>query len=124
QAGECDTVVVYRVDRLSREPADYYAITAMLREAGVAIDAAAQPKEASPEGELLWDLSAILARYESLKLGARLKDMHRRLATQGRWSGGIVPYGWRRVRDENRTRLVLEPEEARWRRWIHEQYWR
>lgn len=124
QSGECDTVVVYRVDRLSREPADYYAIMAVLREAGVAIDAAAQPKEASPEGELLWDLSAILARYESLKLGARLKDMHRRLAAQGRWGGGIVPYGWRRVRGENGTQLVLDPEEARWRRWMHEQYWR
>jgi DNA invertase Pin-like site-specific DNA recombinase len=121
-AGGCDTVVVYRVDRLSREPADYYAIRALLQNAGVGIDAAAQPKEASPEGELMWDLSAVLARYESLKLGARLKDMHRRLATTGRWAGGIVPYGWRSVKGEDGTRLVLEPEEAQWRRWMHEQY--
>jgi site-specific DNA recombinase len=122
QGGECDTVVVYRVDRLSREPADYYAILAILREAGVGIDAAAQPKDATPEGEFLWDLSAVLARYESLKLGARLKDMHRRLAFEGRWGGGIVPYGWRRIKDDRGTRLVLEPGETRWRRWIHEQY--
>ena len=119
---ECDMVVVYRVDRLSREPADYYAITAMLREAGVGIDAAAQPKDPSPESDLLWDLSAVLARYESLKLGARLKDMHRRIASQGRWSGGTVPYGWRHIKDEHGSRLVLEPEEAKWRRWMHQQY--
>lgn len=124
RSGDCDTVVVYRVDRLSREPADYYAIRAVLREAGVAIDAAAQPKDATPESEFLWDLSAVLARYESLKLGARLKDMHHRLATQGRWNGGIVPYGWRRIRDETGVRLELHPDEARWRRWVHERYWR
>ncbi len=122
QAGECDMVVVYRVDRLSREPADYYAILSIFREAGVGIDAAAQPKDPSPESDFLWDLSAVLARYESLKLGARLKDMHHRLASEGRWAGGLVPYGWRRVRDEQGTRLMLEPEEARWRRWMHEQY--
>lgn len=122
QDGECDAVVFYRIDRLSREPAHHYAILTSLKEAGVRVDSVGLPADDTPEGAFMWDLSAALAKLESLRLGKRLRDMHRRLASEGRWSGGIVPYGWRRTRDEKGTRLVLEPEEARWRRWTHEQY--
>ncbi|MCX8033628.1 MAG: recombinase family protein [Thermoleophilia bacterium] len=123
QDGECDAVVFYRIDRLSREPAHHYAILASLREAGVKVDSVGMPADETPEGQFMWDLSAALAKLESLRLGRRLRDMHRRLASQGRWHGGIVPYGWTRVRDERGVRLVLNPEEARWRRWMHERYW-
>ena len=122
QAGECDVVVVYRVDRLSREPADYYAIMAVLKDAHVVVDAAMQPRDDSPESTFLWDLNAILARYESIKLGARIKDMHRQLARAGRWHGGFVPYGWRREEGEAGARLVADPTEAQWRLWMHERY--
>ena len=124
QDRDCDAVVFYRIDRLSREPAHHYAILASLREAGVHVDSVGLPADDTPEGAFMWDLSAALAKLESLRLGKRLRDMHRRLATEGRWSGGIVPYGWRRAQDDRGSRLVLEPDEARWRRWIHEQYQR
>lgn len=122
QDRDCDAVVFYRIDRLSREPAHHYAILASLREAGVRVDSVGLPADDTPEGAFMWDLSAALAKLESLRLGKRLRDMHRRLASQGRWCGGLVPYGWQRVQDENGTRLVLDPEESRWRRWMHEQY--
>ena len=122
QDRDCDAVVFYRIDRLSREPAHHYAILASLREAGVHVDSVGLPADDTPEGAFMWDLSAALAKLESLRLGKRLRDMHRRLATEGRWGGGVVPYGWRHVHDENGARLVLDPEEAHWRRWIHEQY--
>ena len=122
QDGECEAVVFYRIDRLSREPAHHYAILTSLREAGVRVDSVGLPADDTPEGAFMWDLSAALAKLESLRLGKRLRDMHRRLAAQGRWNGGLVPYGWRHVKDEQGTRLVLDPEEAHWRRWIHEHY--
>lgn len=118
QAHECDVVVLYRIDRLSRIPAHHYAILAVLEDAGVGIDAATQPRDDSPESALMWDLNAVLASYESLKLGARLKDVHRRLAHTGRWHGGCVPYGFERAPDG----LMVDEAEAAWVRWIHARY--
>ncbi len=120
--GEADVIVCYRIDRLSREPAHHYAVLGLLKDAGVRVDSVHQPHEDSPEGEFLWGLNAILAQYESLKLGKRLRDMHRQLARSGRWHGGVLPYGWRRVKDERGVRLELEPETAAVRRRIHELY--
>jgi len=120
--GGAEAVVFYRLDRFSRNPAHHYAMLALLRNAGVLVDSVHQPYEDSPEGEFRWGLEAVLAQYESLRLGARLRDAHRRLARQGRWNGGTVPYGFQRVQDERGVRLVADPEEAKWRLWIHEQY--
>ena len=104
-AGECDAVVFYRIDRLSREEADLHAMLAALQRAGVICDSPGNPNDGSPEASLLWSISAALAKYESVRLGARLKDAHKKLARMGRWSGGPVPWGWRRVRDERRRAL-------------------
>ena len=123
-AGECDAVVFYRIDRLSREEEDLHAMLAALQRAGVVCDSPGNPNDGSPESALLWSISAALAKYESVRLGARLRDAHAKLARMGRWSGGVVPYGWRRVRDEGGTRLEADPDEAKWRRGMHEQYHR
>ena len=121
-AGECDAVVFYRIDRLSREEADLHAMLAALQRAGVVCDSPGNPNDGSPEASLLWSISAALAKYESVRLGARLKDAHKKLARMGRWSGGPVPWGWRRVRDDAGVRLVAVPELAEVRLRMHEHY--
>lgn len=121
--GAADVVVFYRIDRLSREERDFHAILATLQRAGVHCDSVGNPNDGSPESGLIWSISAALAKYESVRLGGRIRDSHKRLARLGRWGGGPVPFGWRRVRDEDGPRLDVDEEEARWRRWIHQRYW-
>jgi site-specific DNA recombinase len=121
-AGECDAVVFYRIDRLSREEEDFHAVLAALQRAGVVCDSPGNPNDGSPEASLIWSISAALAKYESVRLGARIRDAHRKLARMGRWSGGPVPWGWKRVRDENGVRLVGVPELTEIRLWMHEKY--
>jgi DNA invertase Pin-like site-specific DNA recombinase len=118
----CDAVVFYRIDRLSREEADFHAILASLRRAGIHVDSVGNPNDGTAESALLWSISAALAKYESVRLGKRISDSHRELARRGRWHGGPVPFGWRRVRDEDGPRLEVAEEEAHWRRWMHERY--
>lgn len=121
QDGEFQAVVLYRIDRLSREPMHHYAILAALKEAGVLVDSVGMPSDGTPENAFLWDLSAALAKLESLRLGKRLRSMHAELARQGKYGGNQPPFGWRRVRDpDGQQRLVLEPEEAEWRRRMHQ----
>jgi DNA invertase Pin-like site-specific DNA recombinase len=43
QQGEIDVVVFYRLDRMSREPSDYYALLALFKDAGVQVDSVGQP---------------------------------------------------------------------------------
>lgn len=95
--GECDVVVFYAVDRLARRMEDHYAILASLRDAGVAVDSVGQPYDGSPEGSLMWDLSAALAAYGARQHGRRIRDSHRKLKAAGRYSGGHPPYGFRRI---------------------------
>jgi site-specific DNA recombinase len=97
QDGEFQAVVFYRIDRLSREPMHHYAILAALKEAGVAVDSVGQPADDSPESGFMWDLSAALAKLESLRHGKRIRDAHRTLRAKGRYPGGPTPpYGLRR----------------------------
>ena len=87
-AGECDAVVFYRIDRLSREEEDFHAVLAALQRAGVVCDSPGNSNDGSPEASLIWSISAALAKYESVRLVARLKDAHRKLARMGRWEVG------------------------------------
>lgn len=121
-SGECDVVVFYRIDRLSREEADFHPMLASLRRAGVHCDSPSNPNDGSAESDLIWSISAALAKYESVRLGARLRDAHKRLAKTGRWHGGPVPWGWKRVEDDQGVRLVADPSLVPWRMWMHEHY--
>lgn len=109
-AGECDAVVLYRIDRLCREKEDFHAPLAALQRAGVHCDSPSNPNDGSPESALISSISAALAKYDSVRLGARLRDAHRKLARMGRWPGGPMPWAWRVERDGLGVRLMADPE--------------
>jgi DNA invertase Pin-like site-specific DNA recombinase len=120
-AGECAAVVFYRVDRLAREEEDFHAILAALQRAGIHCDSVTNPNDGSPESALLWSISAALAKYESVKIGARIRDVRRRQLATGRYQGGpVAPYGFRRRSDG--PGLVPEPAEVAWRLQMHDWY--
>ncbi len=121
-AGGCDVVLFYKIDRLAREEEDFHAILAALRRAGIHCDSPGNPNDGSAESALIWSISAALAKYESVKIGSRTRDAHRRLRSTGRWHGGPVPFGFRLERGEAGSRLVAEPEQQKVRLWIHDRY--
>ncbi|MHB1344181.1 MAG: recombinase family protein [Thermoleophilia bacterium] len=123
-AGGCDVVLFHKIDRLAREEEDFHAILAALRRAGIHCDSPGNPNDGSAESALIWSISAALAKYESVKIGSRIRDALRRLRSTGRWHGGPVPFGFRLERDEDGSRLVAEPEEQKVRLWIHDRYHR
>lgn len=96
--GETDAVVFYRVDRAVREHiGDFQVVKTSLESCGVQVHFVGTPFDESPEGVFRTDLDMILGRLESRRLGKRLRDVHKRLASVGRWHGGHVPYGLTRT---------------------------
>jgi DNA invertase Pin-like site-specific DNA recombinase len=123
-AGDVDAVIVYRLDRFTREPLHYYQMVHALTAAGVALhDAGESRHEDTPETDFMRGIKILIAKQESRNIGRRAEATHRRLAKVGRWGGGTVPFGWRRVRDDTGPRLEVDPEEAALRRWMHERLW-
>jgi DNA invertase Pin-like site-specific DNA recombinase len=116
--GGCDVVVFYRIDRFARRVEDHMAMRASLEESGVKVDSVGLPWDDSPEGRFMWDLSASLAALESRRLGKRMRDVHRRIASVGGWHGGVTPFGYQHVGKG----LTVDATEAGWLRFMHERY--
>jgi site-specific DNA recombinase len=110
--GAARTVLVYRVDRLGRGR-KLLATIDELETAGVryiisVTEARYDLKD--PNDEFHLTMLSGVSGYEASSFLRRSKDATNRLAREGAWLGGIVPYGYR-VEGEGRTaRLVISEE--------------
>ncbi|MBP2323376.1 DNA invertase Pin-like site-specific DNA recombinase [Kibdelosporangium banguiense] len=129
-ARECraSTLVTWHVDRLTREGINVAAlimdtIEGKDPETGKPVRAEARlidTKGLDSAGDettfrFRFVIAAELARGERVRMIDRSRARHRRSRESGRWSGGVIPYGFRPVKATNGKGLVLEqhPEEAR-----------
>ncbi|MDT8915742.1 recombinase family protein [Amycolatopsis sp. PS_44_ISF1] len=129
-ARECraDTLVTWHVDRLTREGINVAALIMDTVEGkdpvtGKAVRAEARlldTKGLDSAGDetafrFRFVIAAELARGERVRMIDRSRARHRRSRAAGRWSGGVIPYGFRPVKAADGKGLVLEqhPEEAR-----------
>jgi site-specific DNA recombinase len=108
---EADALIVWRVDRLSRDSVDRGLIIRELRRQGVRFVAVQQPELGgdTPEADLVGNVLGAVAEFESALLGARVKAARDRIAASGR-PLGAPPYGyrvgdagWEVVREEAET---------------------
>jgi hypothetical protein len=59
------------------------------------------------------NLLAMFAEFERERQGERRREAAIRIAEQGNWGGGLIPFGKRAERNGNAWRLVLDDEYAR-----------
>ncbi|RSN65345.1 hypothetical protein DMH01_02855 [Amycolatopsis sp. WAC 04182] len=125
---QVDTLVAWHVDRLTREGVNVAALILDAIEGkdsvtGKVIRTPARlvdTKGLDSDGDetsfrLQFVLQAEIARAERERMRDRSAARHRRARAAGRWSGGVIPYGFRPVKAEDDKGYVLEhhPEEAR-----------
>jgi site-specific DNA recombinase len=108
---EIAAVVVWRFDRWSRDPVDRRILAEQLGD--TPLHSVTQTFDDSPEGELMADLDASLAAYESRKIGLRTRMVLRAKAERG----DIVtapPFGYRSEPREpgQPVRWVIVPDQA------------
>jgi site-specific DNA recombinase len=104
-------VVVYAIDRLSRDPVHLGVILSEAEHAGVEICFVTEPLDASPEGQLIRFVRGYAAKVEHEKIKER--TMRGKLARLR--AGKILP-GWKPkygyLWNADRTGYVLDPETA------------
>ncbi|MBX3055828.1 MAG: recombinase family protein [Anaerolineae bacterium] len=124
QGGEFDTLVVREMDRFARKLAKQLVIEEQFKRAGVGVVYVLEEYADSPEGRLSKHIRATIAEYEREKIKERTVRARRRVVSQGNimLHGGKAPYGYRLVKENGRSTLVICEDEARIVRLIFEWY--
>ena len=96
QAGKIDLLLIYRLDRLGRSARIVLNAVHDLEQAGVKIRSMTEPFDTGdPSGRFLLTILAGVADLERENILERFRLGSDRAARQGKWLGGIVPYGYR-----------------------------
>ena len=106
--GLVDTVVVYKVDRLTRSLADFAKMVERLDAKGASFVSVTQAFNTTTSmGRLTLNVLLSFAQFEREVTGERIRDKIAASKAKGMWMGGGVPLGYD-VKD--RQLLVNEPE--------------
>jgi site-specific DNA recombinase len=108
-SGKIDTVVVYKVDRLTRALSDFAKIVDAFDKQGVSfVSVTQQFNTTTSMGRLTLNVLLSFAQFEREVTGERIRDKVAASKKKGMWMGGHVPKGYDRVEG----RLVVNVEEA------------
>ncbi len=108
-AGRFDLLLVYRVDRLSRNLGQLVALIEEFKERGVGFRSATEPFDtANPAGRMLVQLLGSFAEFERASMMDRIGAGMERKASRGEWTGGTPPYGYRKPHGTS----ILQPDPA------------
>src|ERR1700730_8955371 len=117
--GRVDTVVVYKVDRLTRSLMDFAKIVELFDRHGVSFVAVTQQFNTTTSmGRLTLNILLSFAQFEREVIGERVRDKIAASKKKGIWMGGVTPLGYA-TRDR---KLVIVPEEAATVRQIFRRY--
>ncbi len=119
RAGQVDTVVVYKVDRLTRSLADFAKMVELFDAHGVSfVSVTQQFNTTSSMGRLTLNILLSFAQFEREVTGERIRDKIAASKKKGMWMGGNVPLGY----DVQDRKLVINQAEAETIRHIYRGY--
>lgn len=103
-----DLLICYRLDRISRNVADFSSTLETLQRYNVNfISIKEQFDTSSPIGRAMIYIASVFAQLERETIAERVRDNMLELAKSGRWLGGTPPFGYKSIPisyyDENMT---------------------
>ena len=119
QEGKINGVIVYKLDRLTRNSRDFHMLLELFENHNVAFISATESIDTkSPQGRLMTAIMVQFAQYDREMDVERSKDFHLARARKGLWCAGLPPLGY----DLKDKLLVLNEGEASLVRRIFELY--
>lgn len=95
-AGRVDTVVVYKVDRLTRSLLDFSKLVEAFDEAGISFVSVTQSFNTTTSmGRLTLNMLLSFAQFEREVTAERIRDKIAASKAKGMWMGGVPPLGYR-----------------------------
>lgn len=129
---KCRAIVVYRLDRISRNIGDFAGLIEELSRLDTAfISIREQFDTATPLGRAMMYIASVFSQLERETIAERIRDNMHELARSGRWLGGMTPTGYASEavttlsldgKQRKSCRLKLIPQEAELVRQIYERY--
>ncbi|XHR31045.1 MAG: recombinase family protein [Chthoniobacteraceae bacterium] len=111
EAGKIDTIVVYKVDRLSRSLLDFARLMEVLdRKSCSFVSVTQQFNTTHSMGRLTLNILLSFAQFEREIISERTRDKMSAARRKGKWVGGSLILGY--DLDSDHMRLVINPEEA------------
>ncbi|HBC2028991.1 TPA: recombinase family protein [Clostridium perfringens] len=93
--GNINLLICYRLDRISRNVADFSSVLDILQEYKVDfISIKEQFDTSSPMGRAMIYIASVFAQLERETIAERIKDNMLEMAKKGKWTGGKLPLGF------------------------------
>lgn len=118
-----DILICYRLDRISRNVADFSSTLQILRQYNIDfVSIREQFDTSSPMGRAMIYIASVFAQLERETIAERIKDNMLALARTGRWLGGVPPLGYKStplkyidedMKEHSMSKLTAVPEELK-----------
>ncbi len=90
-----DVLICYRLDRVSRNIADFSSLIEELQSHGISfVSIREQFDTSTPLGRAMMFIASVFAQLERETIAERVRDNMLELAKTGRWLGGPAPFGF------------------------------
>jgi DNA invertase Pin-like site-specific DNA recombinase len=120
EAGEVKVVVIFKLERMSRNMDEWGPFRAFLERHGCRLESATEDiSESEPEGRLKNNILISVSDFERRNTAKKTRIKMRQQAMRGYWNGGMVPYGY--TYDKNTQSLQKHPKDSLVIRRIFEQ---
>lgn len=127
-----NVLICYRLDRISRNVADFSNTIEELQRHNIDfVSIKEQFDTSSPMGRAMMNIAAVFAQLERETIAERIKDNMLELAKTGRWLGGTPPLGYKSEaveysnqygKDKKMFKLSIVPEEIETVKLIYKLY--
>ncbi len=95
-----DGVIFFRLDRLTRNPRDLYALIDLFRANEIDFISVRENLDSSTAiGRVVIGILGLLSAFERELTGERVKASAVARVRQGKWVGGFLPYGYKLIKD-------------------------
>ena len=113
KTGKVKTIVVYKVDRLTRSLADFAKLVELFDQHGVTfVSVTQQFNTTTSMGRLTLNVLLSFAQFEREVAGERIRDKIAASKRRGMWMGGALPLGYE-VRERKLVIVPIQAEQVR-----------